>query len=315
MRFRQVADAYVRYRTSLGLVNGVEARNLRIFSSACRGCDISEVSPDLIQKFLSRQTPFMRWRHHENLKLFYRYAIARGYVARSPLPDESPVMPPHMKPYIYSRPELKALFAEAIQIRTRRNDPLLGITFQTFLILLYGAAHRRGETLSLLGGDVDLSDNLLIVRGTKFGKTRMVPINPQLTKVLVAYIAERSRLGRPLTPDTHFFATVKQPFLTAEFVSGRFQEIRARLGIRRDDGGRFQPRIHDLRHSFVAHRIEAEYAANRKDVQRLLDELPTYLGHANLISSQPYLLGLTATTLSAANRRFARYALTEVNHD
>lgn len=313
MRFRRVAEAYATYRTSLGMVRGVEVRNLRIFSDACGACDISEVTPEVVQRFLSRQTPFMRWRHYENLKLFYRFAIAREYVSRSPMPAEPPIMPPHLNPYIYSRQELKRIFADAMRIKTERKDPLLGITFRTFLILLYGAALRRGEALSIMGADVNLSDGLLIIRDTKFGKTRMVPISPQLSKVLGAYVAERSRQDRPLTPDTHFLATVKQPFLTSSFVSERFRQLRAHLGIHRNGGGRFQPRLHDLRHSFVAHRIEAEYKTNKKNVQRLLDELPTYLGHVCLASSQPYL-NLTPVTLAAANRRFARYAQTEVDH-
>jgi integrase/recombinase XerD len=308
VKFHRVVREYIAYKRSLGMVFGVQARNLRIFAKACAGCDIDEVTPGIIRRFLSKQTPHMRSRHYENLRVFYRFAVAREYVSQSPLPATPPKMPPHAPPYIYPRQELKRLFAEAMRMTTIDRDPLFGITFRTLLILLYGAALRRGEAMSLKGADVDLSENLLVIRNTKFGKSRLVPISSQLSEVLKTYIAERRRLHRPLTPNTHFLATIKYPFLHHRYIDDAFRRLCARLGIHRDDGGRFQPRLHDLRHTFVAHRVEAEYKTNKKSIQRLLDALPTYLGHVGLASSQPYL-NLTPAILAAANRRFSRYAL------
>ena len=313
MKFHRVAEKYIAYKRSLGMVYGVQARNLRIFAKACAGRDINKVTPEVIQRFLSKQTPFMRSRHFENLRVFYRFAVAREYVTRSPLPDAPPKMPPHLNPYIYSRQELKSLFAEAMRMSTKDKDPLFGITFRTLLILLYSAALRRGEALSLKGSDVDLSDRLLVIKNTKFDKSRLVPISGQLTEVLETYIAERSRLRQPVTPDTHFFATVRYPCLKDRLVNKKFRQLCERVEIHRDDGGRFQPRLHDLRHTFVAHRIEAEYETNKQGIQRLLEELPTYLGHVGLASSQRYL-HLTSTILAGANELFSHYALKEVNH-
>ena len=308
MKFHRVVQEYVTYKRSLGMVYGVPARNLRIFAEACAGLDIDEVTPKVVRNFLATQTPFMCSRHYENLRAFYRFAITREYVSRSPLPSTPPKAPPHASPYIYPRQELKRLFAGVMRMSTIDRDPLFGITLRTFLILLYGAALRRGEALSLKGADVDLSENLLTIRGTKFDKSRLVPISDQLCEVLKVYIAERSRLRRPVTPNTHFFATIKYPFLHHRNVDDIFRRLCARLGIHREDNERFQPRLHDLRHTFVAHRVEAEYKTNKKNVQRLLDTLPTYLGHVGLASSQPYL-NLTPAILAAANQRFSHYAL------
>ena len=313
MKFHQVVEECIAYKQSLGMLYGVQGRNLRIFAKVCANREIDEITPEIIRKFLSKQTPCMRCRHYENLRVFYRFAVTREYVSQSPLPTEPPKMPPRISPYIYTRQELRRLFAEAMKLRTIDGDPLFGITIRTFLILLYGAGLRRGEALSLKGADVDLAENVLVIRNTKFYKTRLVPISAQLSEVLEAYLAERIRLHRPLTPDTHFFATVKYPFLTDRCVDNVFRRLCGRLGIHREDGGRFQPRIHDLRHTFAAHRIEAEYAADKENSQCLMDALPTYLGHVGLASSQRYL-NLTAATLAAANERFSRYAGTEVDN-
>ena len=67
----------------------------------------------------------------------------------------------------------------------------------------------------------------------------------------------------------------------------------------------YQPRVHDLRHSFAVHRLTEWYRQN-VDVQRLLPALSTYLGHVELGSTQRYLT-MTPELLEQANRRFERY--------
>ena len=67
------------------------------------------------------------------------------------------------------------------------------------------------------------------------------------------------------------------------------------------------PRLHDLRHTAAVHRVVAWYRAGQ-DVQRLLPQLATYLGHLDIRSTQRYLQ-MTPELLQAASQRFADYAL------
>ena len=60
------------------------------------------------------------------------------------------------------------------------------------MLLLYGAGLRRGEVLRLSVADVDLPNSLLTIRNTKFFKSRLVPISPDLTKVLSDYARWRA---------------------------------------------------------------------------------------------------------------------------
>jgi site-specific recombinase XerD len=48
--------------------------------------------------------------------------------------------------------------------------------YRTLLLLLYGSGMRIGEALRLVLQDVDLSEQVITVRDTKFFKTRLVPI-------------------------------------------------------------------------------------------------------------------------------------------
>jgi site-specific recombinase XerD len=76
--------------------------------------------------------------------------------------------------------------------------------------------------------------------------------------------------------------------------------------VQRTDGGRFQPRLHDLRHSFAVHRLISWYRQGA-EVQRLLPQLATYLGHVHLGATQRYLT-MTRELLREASNRFERYS-------
>jgi integrase len=76
--------------------------------------------------------------------------------------------------------------------------------------------------------------------------------------------------------------------------------------IRKGDSPCRQPRLHDLRHTAAQHRIEAWYQQG-KDVQRLLPQLATFLGHRDIAQLQ-YYLHMTPELLRAAGKRFEGYA-------
>jgi integrase len=76
--------------------------------------------------------------------------------------------------------------------------------------------------------------------------------------------------------------------------------------VERRDDSYFQPRLHDLRHTFAVHRLTEWYRQNA-DLQRMLPALSTYLGHVDLSATQRYLT-MTPELLQQANHRFERYA-------
>ena len=88
-----------------------------------------------------------------------------------------------------------------------------------------------------------------------------------------------------------------------------FQRLREYAGIRRSDGERSQPRLHDLRHTFAVHRLTSWYRQGA-DVQKLLPYLSTYLGHASLRGTQVYL-SMTPELLHEAAARFDHYVWKE----
>lgn len=153
---------------------------------------------------------------------------------------------------------------------------------------------------------MDLEEAFIIVRDTKFYKTRLVPIGTQLCEVMVQYTNRRKESGRSQDKSASFFMTRRSAPLTVALVESSFQRLRAHAGVRRADGARYQPRLHDLRHTFAVHRLTAGYQ-EKKNVQKLLPQLSTYMGHAKLSSTQWYLT-MTPELLREANLCFAQYA-------
>ncbi|WP_321574817.1 tyrosine-type recombinase/integrase [Paraburkholderia franconis] len=175
----------------------------------------------------------------------------------------------------------------------------------TLLLLLYGTGLRIGEAVGLNLADVDLDSGILCIRESKFYKTRLVPTGPDLTSVLVQYAAERNKWP-PLSPDAAFLLTERGQRLSRAGAEYAFKQLRERAPVYRDDGARYQPRLHDIRHTYTVTRLVSWYREGA-DVQRLLPQLATYLGHVHIAATQRYLT-MTPELLRQASVRFERYA-------
>jgi integrase/recombinase XerD len=275
--------------------------------------EVTEVSRHQVTKFLQGDGRVTYYFHRKYYALtnLYKYAISRGYATENPLPLTIPRTAPTLVPYIYSRSEIRQLLEGASQYR-KQGLHLEPETFRTILLILYAAGLRISEALSLDQADVSVSSAVLTIRETKFYKTRLAPIGVELSQELAKYALRTADLHGPQRPSDSFFVDRHGRRLLIPTVRQAFTELRSTVGIRRDDGGRYQPRLHDLRHSFVVHRLTTWYEAGA-DVQKLLPGLSTYLGHHSIVSTQKYLT-MTPELLRQASRRFAQYALSQVRH-
>ena len=306
MRLSEAVAQYIAYKQSMGMRFHTETRTLRSFCRTVGDVALADIKADRVYAYIAGSGPVTRFWHrkHEALRGFYRFAIGRGYTDVSPLPKLVPKPPPAFVPYIYSRDELRRLL-DAATICENPRSKLQPHTCRMLILLLYGAGLRISEALALTLADVDLAAAILTIRESKFYKTRFVPIGPDLTGALAAYAARRST-EFPADPEAPFFVSRKGTPLTRRTAENMFRRLCARAGVKRDDGGRFQPRLHDLRHAFAVHRVVTWYQQGA-DVQHLLPQLATYLGHLHIAATQRYLT-MTPELLREASRRFERYA-------
>ena len=307
MTLTEAIESYLTLKRSLGAVFSAEARILRSFRHVLGDVSLDSISRDACQAFCRGSGPPTRFweRKHQTLRGFFSYLSTRGHLLVSPLPFASPRVPRSFQAYIYSHDELRRLL-EATSILGTTRSPQQPLTFRTLLLVLYGAGLRPGEALRLRRCDVDMVDRILGIWDTKFFKSRLVPIGADLCRALDTYWTVRQLLPLPDETRSAFFCTRTGHAISLATLEAVFVRLREHAGIRRPAADRWQPRLHDMRHTFAVHRLIAWYREGA-DVQACLPLLATYLGHINLSGTQTYLT-MTPELLAEASRRFERYA-------
>ena len=103
-------------------------------------------------------------------------------------------------PYIYSRSDLRSLLDAVPRCQRRSACVMSEATFRTLLLFLYATGMRLGEALRLRLMDVDLPLGLVTIRDTKFYKSRLVPLGPDLAKLIRQYLHQPGRRNQHYRP-------------------------------------------------------------------------------------------------------------------
>lgn len=310
MKLSEVVCLYISHKRALGHRFRTEEAILRSFCKKVGDGPIQSINAEAVLIFLKGNGLVTEYwaKKHRVLSGLYRFAISRGLTKSTPLP---PVIPkpavPAFVPYIYSHEELKRLIG-AVPAACAGRVPIEEEVLRTLLLLLYGAGLRIGEALSLTMGDVDLRQAYLLIRETKFFKSRLVPLGKDLTGLMNEYVL-RHHGGDMIPSAAPFFCFRDRTPLSQSAVRSAFRRLRIHAGVSREGGPRRQPRLHDLRHTAAVHRLVAWYRSGA-DLQELLPKLATYLGHVDLSATQRYLT-MTPELLRQASLRFEKYAIGE----
>lgn len=312
MRLDYAIEKYIDYRRSLGEKFESEPRLFNAISNSLgKETVLSNISrQDCINLLYSKAVKGNHisayWFNlYAALNGLFKWALVRSYIDVNPLPPDKPGRPQSFVPYIYSREELKLLFMNAMTYRKwfAKNHPeaIQGIIMLTYLLGL-----RPGETLRIEMADVHLeNENYILIKDTKFYKSRIVPFNDQVAKYLKNFLKWRSTKKLPLEPNAKLFLDQTGDPYSLSAMQKIFTKIRVKSNIYRNDGARYQPRLQDLRHTFATHRIVSWHKEN-KDVQDLLPVLSTYLGHVSINSTAIYI-SFTDELLRKASDRFEYY--------
>lgn len=156
-------------------------------------------------------------------------------------------------------------------------------TYHYLIGLLAATGMRRSEALALRLADIT-SDGL-VIRETKFRKSRLVPIQDSVQDALNRYLQIRKMQGGL---DDHVFVLSNGRPPNPSTVTDMFIALARRTGIRAGPGEP-GPRLHDLRHTFAVRSLEAVIATDSESVNRHMLALSTYLGHSRVSNTYWYL--------------------------
>ena len=214
-----------------------------------------------------------------------------SYLCKIGIRSYIPQLPKHRStfvPFVFSKNEMESVFAAADALRAQRKMMNSMIFVMPALIrLLYGTGIRIGEALALRNLDVNLTDNFIVVRDSKNGKQRMIPISESLSSVCREYVHHRNALPLLKSEEDCFFISLNGSSCSSDAVYRRFQDILQIAGIP-FSGNHFGPRVHDLRHTFAVTSL-AQMAESGIDMYSTLPILSTFLGHQSLSATDTYV--------------------------
>lgn len=284
-RLAEQVTAYLRMRRALGYQLLRHERLLTDFAAYLDRRGEDRITVDAALAWATAPPRVSRRDAARRLSVVRRFA---GYVAvfdpatevpRTALLGDGTTRTP---PYIFTADEVRALMAAA----RRLSPPLAAASYATLIGLLGATGLRPGEARRLDRADVNLRAATLLIRDSKFGKSRQVPVGPTTVAALSSYARRRDRLC-PHPADAAFLVSAAETRLDRRAVGAIFHALLVDVGISVPAGVRV-PRLYDLRHTFAVTTLTDWYAAG-VDVDRRLPALSAYLGHVNPTNTYWYL--------------------------
>lgn len=299
--------AFIEAKRALGRRYTNEEKQLRLFDVFLAQRDVAtvdDVTPLLVDTFVASR-PRCRPRSYNALvgvvRGFFDWLVRQDRLAVSPVKVRPRRDTARRIPFLLGPDDIRRLLDVVQHLPDRSRAPLRAATYKTIFALLYALGLRVGEVSRLRFADVDFVRRLLVIRDTKFGKSRLVPFGPRVESVLRGYLELRGK--RP--PDTAIFSFTSRGAIHPGTISQTFHQLVPRLGLAIPPGVR-PPRVHDLRHAFAVGTLLRWYRDGVDPAARLF-HLSTFLGHVNPSSTAVYLT-ITSELLVAANRRFEGFA-------
>ncbi|NDV80826.1 integrase [Bacteroides sp. 51] len=245
------------------------------------------LSKELVEEWCAKRPneTVTTWSHRINyIRQLATYLYNLGYDAYIPVYHHA--RRETVVPYIYTDAQLEEIYnATNILVQQRHHPGYCLFSVPALIRMLAGTGIRLGEAVNLLDKDVDLGNNCLILRDTKNGRERLVPISESLSEVCRQYRQYKSLL--PYIHSNTFFVKLNGTKCTNESFGHWWNQILKMAGIPHL-GKQRGPRIHDLRHSFCV-KTMARLAKQGKDLYHIMPILSMYIGHLSLKATDKYV--------------------------
>ena len=270
--------------------------------------DPTALTPPLIEAFLASR-PRTRPRSFNHLlgvvRCFFAWTVTQGRLTHSPVRVRPRPVSSRRLPFLFEPEQVQHILQIAAQLPDNPRATHRAEVYSLIFRLMYGLGLRVGEIVRLCHGDVDRQRRLLVIRKTKFGKSRLVPFGPNIGKHVEAYLASRVNWYGQWQPDDPLFSfsNDRRRPLRPETISQTFHHLLPMVELIFMEGVD-QPCLHCLRHSFAVQTLLRWYRSDIDPGQKLF-HLSTFMGHSDPASTSWYLR-ITDGLLAEANQRFER---------
>lgn len=282
MMLSENIDRHIELYRSMGFKYKVQAYMLQSFVAFAQGRSERFIQTDTVLEWAA-SAPSVRQRHDRLLTIRRLACALRAEDERHEVPPADVfgrALRQRRTCHIFTSDEIDRLLGAASLLNPKGS--IRPITYGALLSLIACTGLRVSEALKL---DLpDVTEDGLVIRATKFQKSRLVPLHETASRALQQYLAVRNRI-RPIT--SAVFVSQRGAGLPYSTVNTTFLQLARSAGLR-GGPGLGGCRIHDLRHTFAVRSLE-ECAGDRKTVARHMAALSTYLGHAHVSDTYWYL--------------------------
>ena len=298
---KQQVQEYLYYRRSLGFLLHIEGQELLKFATYVDNKrHVGPLTENIAIEWAksSKKVSRFTWaRRLEIIRCFAKYC--RIIEPDTQVPAKGIFGKAHRRniPYIFTKHEIQRIL-DTTKYLVPKNG-LRPISFCYLFSLLYVTGLRISEALNLSPEDVDLTQGMLWVRQTKFHKSRLVPLHKSTVKALSSYCRQRNKYIPPSQIRKFFILDDGKP-ISLRAAEYAFLRIRNILGWNVKPQNKM-PRIYDLRHTFVCHRLLSWYMQGI-DVQKVVPYLSTYLGHVKVSDTYWYITGIPELMKNVSER-------------
>lgn len=298
-KISSMIESYITYKHGLGFQIKGESVYLRAFARYTEETGYNgPLTRSVVSEWCEKGNPSQvtKGRRFEPLKAFADYANA--YDPDSELLPHLPYGNPHrrLRPHIYSPEETCLLMDKCSELYS--PDGIRALTIKTAIGLMWASGLRTSELVGLTTENVDLTEHFLLVRSSKFNKSRLVPIRADVSEQLGLYRKSVVSLSPRAALGSAFFVTTGGMPLKRDAFEYAFRKIRDVIDV--SDSDYDHARLYDFRHTFATRTIK-RWLDHGEDVNAKLYLLSTYLGHIHpedtywYLSSTPELMKLSSS--------------------
>lgn len=274
-------ERYIALRQTVGFRLRNTARHLRAFARFATAIGDTHIRSSTAVAWATA-APSPGARHSRLRDVVHLARFLHAEVPAHEVPPAALFPAPKLRrlPYIYAPEEVAQIVAAAG--RLRQTYPLRREVYTTLFGLIAATGLRVSEALDLQFDDLQ-PNAVLLIRRTKFGKSRLVPLHPTVADALDRYLDRRRMLA---VTDDHVFLSAGNRRIAASRVHDTFRRVVRLAGVASE---RTPPcRIHDLRHTFATRSLQ-QCSASRESVARHFVSLATYLGHTDTVHTYWYV--------------------------
>lgn len=218
---------------------------------------------------------------------FFEYARSLDLIRENPVGTSKSVPRCTLRPYIFSKEQIQEILRRTRSLPDIPFFPHRGETYEMVFATLYSLGLRISELCRIRPSDIDFDEGLLVIRPSKFYKSRLVALGPKYLEKLKYFMEIRGGLSQVNGEEAPLFQSYQGKPMLRHSIGRVFRNLAKEIGLKPEAGQR-GPSLHSFRHSFAVHRLLRWYREG-ENVEAKLPLLTAFLGHVDIASTQVYL--------------------------